>query len=365
MANEIEASRQLIKLYEEAFDRILERLTKKIASGKYTGRDAGLLKSVNEELWKLQASNQSFSRQIVEPLYKSTRQDTLERLEREGVVPTGANFDSVHSEAIKLTQTSLVHDLTNQVGIIGRQVNDYLRSGGIEAAQLIQSGQMTSKQAIQGFISDFEKNFLVTYSDGKKVPIDSYAKMAVNTTIDSSINKSVFTTNKEYDNDLVRMSWHSTSCPMCAQYQGRVYSLSGESEEYPALDVINKGSVITYNTVHPNCRHRFLPYVEEFEQNKEEIKKYSNSPIEDNRTKISKKRYDMRQTQNRYKLEQKRLERENIVLKSMPKTDERQRMIEGNNKKIAFRKDRIKKIKKWDIDNPKTDQNLFTKLPPK
>jgi len=58
---------------------------------------------------------------------------------------------------------------------------------------------------------------------------------------------------REYDNDLVVFSTHSNPCDECAELEGQVFSISGESTEYPMLtdDVTPP--------IHPNCGHNIAP----------------------------------------------------------------------------------------------------------
>lgn len=80
--------------------------------------------------------------------------------------------------------------------------------------------------------------------------------------------------------DLVKMSEHDDSCPICLPYQGRVYSLSGNSEIYPYL--YDTGWDETYQNFHPNCRHYLEPFFPDAVSDSElaEIQAYSNRSYE-------------------------------------------------------------------------------------
>jgi len=49
----------------------------------------------------------------------------------------------------------------------------------------------------------------------------------------------------------VQVSSHGTVCEICAQYEGKVYSISGKTLGYPILDA--------RTPFHPNCEHSLLP----------------------------------------------------------------------------------------------------------
>lgn len=61
----------------------------------------------------------------------------------------------------------------------------------------------------------------------------------------------------ELGTDLIQMEVSGSTCPECAKYQGRVYSISGKSKIFPALPAQIKSTGV----VHPGCHHMFYPYI--------------------------------------------------------------------------------------------------------
>lgn len=59
--------------------------------------------------------------------------------------------------------------------------------------------------------------------------------------------------------DLVIMDAHGSTCPECAKYQGRVYSISGRTAKYPRVPEF----FFTTGTVHEGCSHSFHPYIDD------------------------------------------------------------------------------------------------------
>ena len=57
--------------------------------------------------------------------------------------------------------------------------------------------------------------------------------------------------------DLVIMSSHGASCSECAKYQGRVFSLSGNSLPFPKIPE----AFFKYGGIHEGCGHTFSPYI--------------------------------------------------------------------------------------------------------
>lgn len=123
---------------------------------------------------------------------------------------------------------------------------------------------------------------------GKRWTLASYCAMSVRTTSTQSTNLGEVFADDEHD--LYYIVPHGGSCPLCAKYEGRVYSRSGKDKRYPPLaSVFNKidpnGSNDldnTYLCIHPNCRHKIVKYVERVQTKakRKEIIVKSNRPFE-------------------------------------------------------------------------------------
>lgn len=85
--------------------------------------------------------------------------------------------------------------------------------------------------------------------------IASYNSMLYNVNLNrSGWNRTIYD-SKLLDNDLVYLPAHPFACPLCMEWQGRVYSVSGKSTKYPAKDLAIDGGV-----GHPNCKHQWVIY---------------------------------------------------------------------------------------------------------
>lgn len=123
---------------------------------------------------------------------------------------------------------------------------------------------------------------------GKRWSLASYCAMSVRTVSTQSTNLGEVFADEEHD--LYYIVPHGGSCPLCAKYEGRVYSRSGKDKRYPSLaSVFNKidpnGSNDldnTYLCIHPNCRHKIVKYVErsQTKSQREAMLKKSNRPFE-------------------------------------------------------------------------------------
>jgi hypothetical protein len=103
--------------------------------------------------------------------------------------------------------------------------------------------------------NDLMKNLLdnkfVTVIDknGKQRSYDVkyYADMVARTEMRNLQTASVLNAASGVDGDLVQVSSHNTKTPFDAQFEGKIFSLSGKDKDFPKADFLPP--------FHPNCRH--------------------------------------------------------------------------------------------------------------
>lgn len=111
----------------------------------------------------------------------------------------------------------------------------------------------------------------VTYSSGKQynMSIDAAVRRNVVTSVSQATAKMTIETAQNNGCDLVRTSEHMGARPSHFAWQGKVFSLSGTSNKYPALSAPMDMGGTGYGTAGGlcgcNCRHYFFPYVEGFD----------------------------------------------------------------------------------------------------
>lgn len=181
---------------------------------------------------------------------------------------------------------------------VNRLHNEYMN--GLRVIKTLNTKQQLtqSKKEINGNSADkalFEMNKLLRSqgvyafvdNGGKRWTLETYCVMAAR-------NSSARTTNigemfSDGEHDLYYIVPHKGSCPLCAKYEGRVYSKSGTNPNYPKLSSVfgkidpSGGEDLDnmYLTIHPNCRHKLIKYHENNHTRREQKKiiKESNWPI--------------------------------------------------------------------------------------
>ncbi len=118
-----------------------------------------------------------------------------------------------------------------------------------------------------GMARDLQNKGITAFVDraGREWSLQDYCNMAVRTTARQAEVAAMLTRD---DYDLWQIVKVGTTCPVCAPLEGRVYSKSGTSPDYPPLslafgkvdpagpdDLMN-----TYLNIHPNCLHSMVKY---------------------------------------------------------------------------------------------------------
>lgn len=134
---------------------------------------------------------------------------------------------------------------------------------------------------------------------GKRWTLENYCAMTTRTVAQQSTNLGQIFAQEEHD--LYYIVPHTGSCPLCAKYEGRVYSRSGKNPKYPPLSsafskIDPNGSDDldnTYWTIHPNCRHKIIRYIEQAHTQKQqkEMRQKSVQPFELTKKQEEEQRY--------------------------------------------------------------------------
>jgi hypothetical protein len=92
--------------------------------------------------------------------------------------------------------------------------------------------------------------------NGRNFNLKAYSELVARTTMREAQTDATKELCREYDNDLVQYSQHDSPCAECAQYEGEIYSLSGDSPDYDQLPPEAEPPT------HPNCEHSLNPVSE-------------------------------------------------------------------------------------------------------
>jgi hypothetical protein len=164
-------------------------------------------------------------------LYKEVRASDIRRLSTKDL-----------TEA-RLLRNTLASSVKSDAGAIYKQFDNFIKG----------SIGLSRNQIVNEFVNHpaFKDVVYFTDSIGRKWQPKHYSNMWARTR-SREIEDDIMTIEmKENGLDVCRINDVSTTTPICLQYEGKYFSLTGATPELPILDILPP--------FHPNCRHRKFP----------------------------------------------------------------------------------------------------------
>ncbi len=182
------------------------------------------------------------------------------------------SFFKVNEGKLNALIKSTTEDMARAENAILRMTDDVYRQTIFKAQMFYNTGAGTLWKAVDMATKDFLSAGIncVEYRNGARVNIASYSEMALRTAnkranLMGSANK-----REEWGVHTVKITAHNSACPMCIQWQGKVYIDdvygAGTKEEskasgYPLLSEAVKGGMF-----HPNCKNGLSTYYDGINQ---------------------------------------------------------------------------------------------------
>lgn len=296
---EPEYIRQLIRYYQAAERRLIETIAQKEAKGTVTAYSQSLLNQVEKIIVDLNEEATGWANTNIPVDYEKGIKSAVNGYATLGVdIGDVATFSKLNQRSINVIVRNTIQDLTNANNFIGRKVQDDIRQAGLDAIAQKELTGLTVKQTKKNLINKLiDQNVMaIKTRNGRNMNISAYAETVARSTSREAQNRGLLDTVTTSNRDLVKMSSHLTTCPVCAPLQGRVYSISGNSTEYPPLENAYGG---VHANIHPNCRHVLMPYVPELDEDAEKVKAFSNRSFDiDPRSKSQIDNYNREQKKN-------------------------------------------------------------------
>jgi len=183
-------------------------------------------------------------------------------------IPTGAPsltvqmlqtvpFMKPHLQAVNALLSDAYLDfgttMTGYVRGAERILNDALRKqirSNIGAGRLEGEGVAAVKKVVKETFSDRGFTVLIDRG-GRQWSLDQYSEMVTRTHIIKANNEGVVNRAGDFEIDIVEVDTHGAEDSLCEPQEGKIYSISGKSKNYPPLADNDP-------PFHPNCKHTLL-----------------------------------------------------------------------------------------------------------
>jgi hypothetical protein len=250
--SEAEADR-LTRLYMAAEAEILRDLDRAMGRGLQTDHLRWLLEQVQAITEDLVTGSRTWCEQAIPRIYLAgaTAADAqVTDLGRR----VSVGFGAVHQQAMVVLADATFQRLTETAGLIGRRVEDLYRRAALDATRQSIIGARTWQQVAKDYRDQLRAQGITTFQDAAKRNwnMTSYSEMVARTTTMEAHLEGTANRLLEHGYDLVRVSTHLGACEKCAGWQGRVLSLTGQTDGYPTMNQAR-----TAGLYHPRCRHAY------------------------------------------------------------------------------------------------------------
>lgn len=125
----------------------------------------------------------------------------------------------------------------------------------------VMSGVSTPEQALREAARSWGQMGVPAMIDkaGREWSTEAYVNMITRTVTTNVTHEMQYARMDEYGVDLIEVSSHAGARPLCAPYQGRIFSRSGTNRNYPAFSETSHGEPAGLFGI--NCGHFKYPYI--------------------------------------------------------------------------------------------------------
>ncbi len=271
-------AQKLIEIYSRAQQELVETIAAKEARGNVTDFQRSLLRQIRKILQDLDKQAKDWARGVLPKSYQIGIDAVNRWMEGQGI-SVGTSFSQLHSSAIEVLMQETLDELYGANQFTGDRFAASLRQSVRDVAtQKIAQGQtvreckknLVKKLSEDGFTGILSKN-------GRTMSLDAYASVVARSKTREATNTATMNQITSLGHDLIKISNHKSSCPICAVMEGRVYSISGKDPRYPPLSIAFSGP---YSNIHANCSHVLTPYIPELADDPEGDLEYSRKPFD-------------------------------------------------------------------------------------
>lgn len=255
-------AKPIVDLYEQLTDELMTAVAEQLASYGYLTETAK---------WKAAKLAQSgaFNRRAVQIIAQRTGicpelivaavetaawqavdeiEPSLQEAARRGIIHGGtipadssvmqvlSMYQRQAQDACNLVNTVMLYKVRDAyTGLVNRIADlanrpEYLQILGKRTGAVV-TGMQSRQAAVRQCIREFSEKGLPGFVDrsGREWSPEAYINMDIRTTVNNVAHETQFARMDAYDCDLMEVDSHAGARPLCAPYQGRIYSRSGRS----------------------------------------------------------------------------------------------------------------------------------------
>jgi hypothetical protein len=272
-------SQPVINIYSQLENDILKAIAERLKTDKDVTKDNVLkwqfeklqaLGDLNKDVIKLISTMSGVAEQEINALIENSGTQSIQDMEKylkklsdDGkikqappvnedprIFSTLLNFQRQARQNINLVNSSILQN--------SKQVYRDIIS---KAVASVMTGFKTHQQALADSSAEWADKGIPALIDkaGHHWSIEGYIPLVTRTISNNIANQAQWSRMDSYDLDLIEVSSHLGARPLCAPYQGHIFSRNGNSSKYPALSSTSYGKAA--GLFGCNCRHVSYPYI--------------------------------------------------------------------------------------------------------
>jgi hypothetical protein len=247
----------LIDTYHQTYKDIVTTITDATEAGKIN--KARTLATIKVQLQELGDNVDTWVQKEIPQYYLDGANIAIQDLKKMGVAVSGPKgMAPINKEAIGY----LVDDTRNSFALalttMNRSASNLLSSAVKQQLTMIMAEGTLSgaarKTIADSIVKQLEESGISALIDsgGKSWEFDTYAEMLVRTKAVEARNSGLKDKMAQNGYDLVQVSDHGSDHPACADWEGEILSITGNTPNYATTDEAEADGLM-----HPNCQHAY------------------------------------------------------------------------------------------------------------
>ena len=275
------AAQALLELYQSTERRIIQEIARKRTQGYVDYAELAALRRVRKTIQQMVDKSAKYVPLAIEHEFYKGKEARKGYENAAGLAEGSAERDRVAEQLVdnlmgevqEMAQTAYQ---SAEAQVLGRVDPGAYRQSVLRGAIVSETMGRGSLSTVEEVMQNLQAAGITAFVDkaGREWSLSAYGAMAVRTTVRQAQVSSVLTAD---DHDLWKIKEIGSTCPLCAVYEGRVYSKSGMNPNYPPLaaafgkmdpagpnDLSN-----TFLNIHPGCHHSLVRWTEDYKTDEE------------------------------------------------------------------------------------------------
>lgn len=275
------AAQALLELYQSTERRIIQEIARKRTQGYVDYAELAALRRVRKTIQQMVDKSAKYVPLAIEHEFYKGKEAKKGYENAAGLAEGSAERDRVAEQLVdnlmgevqEMAQTAYQ---SAEAQVLGRVDPGVYRQSVLRGAIVSETMGRGSLSTVEEVMRNLQQAGITAFVDkaGREWSLSAYGAMAVRTTVRQAQVSAVLTAD---DHDLWKIKEIGSTCPLCAVYEGRVYSKSGMNPNYPPLaaafgkmdpagpnDLSN-----TFLNIHPNCLHSLVRWTEDYKTDEE------------------------------------------------------------------------------------------------